>query len=700
MARPHPLHSITASEVSAASAIVRELVQQSDKANGTQSKLRFKNISQHEPPKSILLPYLDAEASGIPVDQRPFVPRCVDVVWAINNERDIYETTVSLDAKTVVSQSKALPGQHSSLDRDEVRGAATRILQDPMVLAAIKKLKLPEDTIVQADTWMYGADKYSNVNTHKMLQVLLYARAPSNEPDSNQYSFPLPISPAFDIFEDKVLRIDDLATGGADDGLAYKTAGEYPMAHCVPNEYYPTLQSEPPRTDVKPLHVVQPDGPSFTVTDGNCISWQKWRFRVGFNYREGMTVHDVRYDGRAVFYRLSVSEMTVPYGDPRSPFHRKQAFDLGDAGAGSTANNLSLGCDCLGAIKYFGGWLNNDKGKPVPAENVICLHEQDYGIGWKHTNHRTQNPAVVRARNLVLQSILTVGNYEYVFAWIFWQNGNIELETRATGILSTHLIDPNKTSPWGNVVSPGVLAPNHQHLFSLRIDPMMDGPQNTVLYEDSVPVPQTEEENPHGNAWNIQKTYFDRSGSADASPFTNRAFKMVNENVRNQISGNPVGYKLVPQPCQLILAGPQSVARKRARFAEHHIWVTRYRDGDLWAGGKWPNQSLEETDGVYDYAARNEDVRNQDLVVWHTFGMTHNPRVEDFPVMPVEITTISLKPADFFDRNPALDVPVSTQNFNKSTLVQDPFAVPAVKLDQKGASDEVSCCESGARSKL
>lgn len=301
---------------------------------------------------------------------------------------------------------------------------------------------------------------------------------------------------------------------------------------------------------------------------------------------------------------------------------------------------------------------------------MICLHEQDGGIGWKHTNHRTQGVGITRARNLVLQTILTVGNYEYIFAWLFWQNGNIEIETRATGILSTSLIDPNKTSDWGNVVSPGVLAANHQHLFSLRINPMLDGPLNSVIQEESIPVPPSEGENPHGNAWRVTKIPFKRSGYADASPFTNRCFKLVNESMRNPISGNPVGFKLVPQPCQLLLASKGSVVRKRARFAEHHLWVTRYRDGDLWAGGQWTNQSLEEKDGVADYAGRDEDVRNQDIVVWHTFGMTHNPRVEDFPVMPVEISTISLKPADFFTKNPALDVPQSTQAANKSHLVE------------------------------
>lgn len=115
--RPHPLRSITDAEIKQASAIVKKAVQETELGKTTNSKLRFKNISQHEPPKAILLPYLDAEAAGVPASQRPFVPRCVDVIWAINNERDVFDFTVSLDSNTVVAQSRTLPGQHSSLDR-------------------------------------------------------------------------------------------------------------------------------------------------------------------------------------------------------------------------------------------------------------------------------------------------------------------------------------------------------------------------------------------------------------------------------------------------------------------------------------------------------------------------------------------------------------------------------------------------------
>ena len=165
---------------------------------------------------------------------------------------------------------------------------------------------------------MYGADRDSTPDTHKLIQGLLYARAPHNHPDSNQYAFPLPISPVYDVFTDEIIRVEDVATGGKEDGLKTRTGGDHPMAHCVENEYHQNLLSEAPRTDVKPLHVLQPEGASFSVTDTNCVSWQKWRFRVGFNYREGITIHDVRYDGRPLFYRLSVSEMTVPYGGKTS----------------------------------------------------------------------------------------------------------------------------------------------------------------------------------------------------------------------------------------------------------------------------------------------------------------------------------------------------------------------------------------------
>ncbi|KAI7343464.1 putative copper amine oxidase, partial [Hortaea werneckii] len=211
--------------------------------------------------------------------------------------------------------------------------------------------------------------------------------------------------------------------------------------------------------------------------NGQQIEWEKWQLRVGFNYREGLTLHDISYDGRSLFYRIALAEMFVPYGDPRAPYPRKAAFDLGNDGAGINANNLQLGCDCLGTIKYFDAWHNDASGNPVKMPNVVCCHEQDDGILWKHTNFRTQDAVVARSRILVLQTIITVSNYEYIFAFHFGQDASIHYEVRATGILSTvpTSLDSDQKLPYGTNVAPGVLAPYHQHLFSLRIDPALDG---------------------------------------------------------------------------------------------------------------------------------------------------------------------------------------------------------------------------------
>ena len=528
-----------------------------------------------------------------------------------------------------------------------------------MYQEAISKFKLPEGFVVTIDPWPYGGLDPGEV-APRYMQGLCFARdARNNNPDSNHYCYPLPIIPVMDAHTGELTRIDKLATGGTENGMAYDTHNPNIVDHCTSSEYIPELLDLEMRKDIKPLNVIQPEGPSFTVTDGSLIEWQKWRFRVGFTHREGVTIHDVHYDRRSVLYRLSLSEMTVPYGDPRPPYHRKQAFDFGDSGAGRTANNLALGCDCLGAIRYLDGVLTAPSGEPEIAENAICIHEQDSGIGWKHTNFRTSRAVVTRYRELVVQFIITLANYEYIFAYKFDQAGGITIETRATGIVSVVNIDPGKKSPWGNVVSPGALAQNHQHLFCIRIDPAIDGHNNTIFREESLPMPMDSTTNPFGNGYQVLTSPISHPTAFNASPTTNLVVKMSNTNIRNPISGKPVSYKFTPLATQPILADPHSIAARRAQFAKHHVWVTPYRDGELYAGGEFTNQSQSERGGLADAVAKdkNSNTVDADVVVWSVFGLTHNPRVEDWPVMPVEKIELHLRPADFFGRNPALDVP-------------------------------------------
>ena len=380
--------------------------------------------------------------------------------------------------------------------------------------------------------------------------------------------------------------------------------------------------------------------------------------------------------------------MNIPYADPRHPFHRKAAFDLGDVGAGVMANNLKLGCDCLGSIHYLSAVLSNDKGEPLPMENVVCIHEQDAGIGWKHTNYRTGRAAVVRNRELVVQSIITVANYEYIMAFMFNQAGELTYEVRATGIISTQPIDEGLEVPWGTVVHPGVLAVHHQHIFSLRIDPAIDGHSNRLVYEEAHPMPRSDF-NPHGVGYTVQETLVPQSAGLDTNQDVGRVFKIQNTAVRNPVNGKPVAYKLHVPPFQKMLADPDSYHFKRAEFADHNLYAVRYRDGELYAGGKYTNQS-RGGDGVRSWAQRKEDITDTDLVLYVQFGLQHSTRIEDFPVMPCEIIKVALKPANFFDKNPALDVPPSNQEFNRSTLISEQHKQPSIEA-RVNTKSEVCC---------
>jgi len=249
--------------------------------------------------------------------------------------------------------------------------------------------------------------------------------------------------------------------------------------------------------------------------------------------------------------------------------------------------------------------------------------------------------------------------------------GDVTYEVRATGILSTQPLDRGLTQtphPFGTVVHPGVLAGYHQHFFSLRIDPMVGGHGNTIVFQDTVPIPRGPGLNPHGVGYTVEQTAIRESGGYDLDVGRGRVFKITNPSVRNAVNGSPVGYRVVMPPMQPILADEQSFHHRRAEFADRSVYVTRYREGELYAGGLYTNQSRGGA-GLRGWAGRGDSLEGGDAVLWVQFGLNHVPRVEDFPVMPCETLRVMLRPVDFFDGNPALDVPPSTQEFNCSTAL-------------------------------
>jgi len=349
----------------------------------------------------------------------------------------------------------------------------------------------------------------------------------------------------------------------------------------------------------------------------------------------------------------------VPYGHP-SPMHSwKSAFDAGEWGLGRMANSLTLGCDCLGEIHYFDYVFADERCKPHTKANAICMHEEDYSILWKHVDMVSGRTEVRRSRRLTISSIATVGNYEYGFYWYFYLDGTMQLEVKLTGIMSTMAVAGDDAGEHARMVAPGLAAPLHQHIFNVRLDVEIDGPDNAVFEVDAVPSPPGEG-NPVGSAFTTTTTLLETELAArrDVDPSRSRTWRIANRSRRNAL-GQPTAYKLLPVATPTLLAGPDSSIGRRAAFAAHNVWVTPFSPDERRAAGDYPNQHTGGA-GLPAWTAQDRAIVDTDVVLWHSFGVTHIPRPEDWPVMPVESTGFSLIPVGFFDRNPALDVPPSS----------------------------------------
>ncbi|MBE9077553.1 primary-amine oxidase [Romeria aff. gracilis LEGE 07310] len=620
----HPLSPLTPEEITAAVAIVKREQTLGD-------RVRFATVTLKEPAKPTVLSF----QPGDPIERRAFL------ILLDNDTAKTYEAIVSLTEETV-EDWKHIPDVQPPIMLDEFIDCEAAVKANPEFQAAIAKRGITNPDLVMVDPWSAGNYGFEDEKGVRLSRALCWVRA---NPTDNGYARPIEgVVPVVDLNKMEVIRVED--------------HGVVPLPPEDGN-YSPEFVSNY-RQDIKPLEIVQPEGPSFDV-EGHEIRWQKWRMRIGFTPREGLVLYTVSYNNggveRPIFYRASLAEMTVPYGDPEPHHYRKNAFDVGEYGIGSLANSLKLGCDCLGEITYFDGYITNSKGEVVQIENAICLHEEDFGILWKHQDWRTEQTEVRRSRRLVVSFIATVGNYEYGFYWYFYQDGNIQYEVKLTGILSTAAVMPGEQPKYGVLIAPQLYAPIHQHVFNMRLDMCVDGEQNSVHEVDIV---QAEDaENPYGNAFYTKSTPLTTEQEAQRlfDPFKARYWKVVNPAKTNAV-GQPVAYKLMPGENTLPMARPEASVMNRATYMTKHLWVTPYHEAENFPAGDYPNQHPGGA-GLPEWTQADRSVENTDLVVWYTFAHSHMPRAEDWPVMPTAYIGFHLKPLNFFDQNPANDVPPS-----------------------------------------
>ena len=621
----HPLDPLSPTEFQSTAAILR-------RDQGVTDSWRFASIELKEPTKADVKTWRPGDA----VPRRSF-----SVLWD-RQTNQTYEAVVDLLADRVDSWTHQ-PGVCPNFTLDEYHEVDEALHKHEDVLARLAARGITDPSLVLFDVWTYGhAMMPEQWRDRRLGWCDLWMR---ETPKGNPYAHPISgLKIIVDVNTLEVLEIEDHHDYGLPE---------------VDGEYDPQVRGTRERTDLKSLEISQPEGVSFTV-DGNELRWQNWSMRLGFNYREGPVIYQVAFDDqgtkRDIAYRMSFAEMVVPYRDPGFDHYRRTAFDIGEWGLGYMTTSLELGCDCLGETVYVDAVVPDTRGDPMEIPRAVCLHEEDGAVLWKHVDAET-GAQVRRLRRMVVSAHVTVANYEYLVYWKFYQDGNIECEVRASGLMvTTPMQNEGDSSPYGTTVDTRTYAPFHQHFIVAKLDLDIDGEENTVIEVDSAAAPISED-NPYGLALSTQSTTIETESQSarDFNWESQRVWKVVNPTKVNR-HGSNTAYKLVPGAAIPSLLDSSSPVYHRAPVIAHTLWVTAHDDAERWPAGDYPTQSSEDT-GITRWIADGAPLIGTDVVLWYVFGIHHITRIEDWPIMPVDIISFWLKPFGFFDQNPSLDAP-------------------------------------------
>ena len=628
----HPLEQISAEEINNAVKLCRSF-------DGFDENALFVNISLVEPEKEFVRNYKPGDDC----------PRNLKIRGIDSNEDGGFVAIVDLQANQVKSLDRVSKNAQVTYSMAEVFMTQELTKADERYQEALKKRGITDMSMVQIDPWPAGGIVHESIEPgHRALKAISFLR--ENETD-NAYAKPITgVISHVDLTLQKVTHVED-------HGVV-----EMPKAHArYDADSQPKLREQPKKIDI-----TQPDGPGFEV-EGNLISWEGWQVRASVNPDEGPVLHQLSLDGRPILHRVALSDMVVPYGTA-DPMHSwKAVHDGTEYGFGTLVNSLTLGCDCLGEIHYMDANMLMFDGSVNTIESAICIHEEDYGIQWKHMDMNMLGANEVRrSRRLVISSIATIGNYDYGLFWYLYLDGTIQCEVKLTGIVGISAYDEKVHRKDQDFrITDELVSPIHQHLFCVRLDWDLEGGDNQ-LFESNVEALPISDENPYGMQLSAVAKHLKTESEAkrNVSSSSSRVWKVINANKTSSF-GLPVGYKLLPGNTPALLAHPDSPPGKRASFAKHNLWATPFHQDEQAAGGEFSVMHSGEG-GLDDITSNDRDISECDLVTWHTFGVTHTPRPEDWPVMPVEYCGFHLIPVGFFEKNPTINLPPSCNSNSKS----------------------------------
>ncbi len=618
----HPLDPLTAAEYTQATSILNN-------AGYTNAASRFATLEIHDPSKQSVRQW----QAGDDVNRAAFA--------IIKQGLQTFEAVVDLSNSSVLSWQE-IEGVQASLLIEDYLSAFQILAEDEGHIAALAARGLSPEQVACSPMTVgnYNNPLYAG---RRVIKTPCYAL----QGEGSRFTRPIEgLWAVVDVNSREVIEL-------VDDGII-------PLAE---NSAATLVRTN--RQALNETVLYQPDGANFTV-NGHLVKWDNWTLHYRLEKRSGLVVSDITYrDGereRSILYQGAVSELFVPYMDPDANWYTRTFLDAGEYGFGGSATPLAAGVDCPDTALFIDALIPDDLCAAASIPDAICIFERNLGdAAWRHFEFDSGYEGR-RAVELVLRMGAAIGNYDYFIDWVFTQDGRIKPRIGASGydgykgVISQSMDDPSAAADtaFGTLVAPGLVGTNHDHFFSFRLDLDIDGLDNSLTLDRLVP---RDVDGPR-TAWVVepQVPTSEQEAMINYNPARPTNWKVVNPNVRGPVGHSP-GFVLKPMnSVAYTLLDSSDPAHQRAAFTGHQLWVTPYHADERYAAGNYVNQG-DFGLGLPSWTAANRAIENTDIVLWYTAGFHHVPRAEDFPIMPSAWHEFELMPFNFFDRNPALDIP-------------------------------------------
>ena len=445
-------------------------------------------------------------------------------------------------------------------------------------------------------------------------------------------------------------------------GYKYKYGQEFSLSR---NRSLPLREN----SEIPPPRTYEPRGPRYTIRQ-NEISWMDWGCEFTVDPIKGPAIFNVKFKGARIAYEISLQDITLLYasGTPGAgvnpPVLSDTEFSLGNA---LRSARLGFGCPARASVLHA-----NVYNKGIRSKEAACVFEADpQRPMWRHYNNGLLD------HHLVIRAPMNLGNYDYTMEFRFYLDGRLETIMAASGTLYGAFWDPEdplldldkSTSPFGFRVGNFLSGPIHTHDFVFKVDLDILGTNNSFQKVNwkggdvlaALKTQRNTQERPGFFPFNITRyietEFLENEAGLVIDPVNPSYWTVVNENEKNKW-GVKRGYRIIPtfsdsEP-ELIT---QHLMFKPWLNMKYHCAVTKRKDSEPYG-----------TDSIYDIRRPtdpigglvkimdDENIRNEDLVMWVTAKFIHAPTSEDVPMTIGVDKGFVLKPFNYFDVTPTFDV--------------------------------------------